>query len=201
MHPNSQFSWDDRDALRSLAREVGFGMIFAATADGPRVAHVPFVFLGEDRIGFHLARGNALVRHLDGMDALCVVNGPDAYVSPDWYGLGADQVPTWNYLALEMEGLVRRMSDDELTALVDALTEEQESRLAPKARWTRHKMAEGVFDKLHRAICGFEMRVTAWRGTVKLGQNKPEAARTRVAEALEKRGQRAMAHLMRELGT
>ena len=200
MHPNSAFRWEDRDALRSFAREIGFGTVFAATPDGPRVAHVPFVFLDEDRIGFHLARGNALVRHLDGSEALFVVNGPDAYISPDWYGLDADQVPTWNYLALEMEGPVRRMSDDELTAQVDALSAEQEARLTPKAPWTRHKMAEGVFDKLHRAICGFDMRIAAWRGTAKLGQNKPETARTRVADALEARGQRAFAHLLRELG-
>jgi len=44
------------------------------------------------------------------------------------------------------------------------------------------------------------MRVTAWRSTAKLGQNKPQEARDRVADALDARGQKAMAHLMRELG-
>ena len=44
MHPNPAFRWEDRDAMRAFAREIGFGMLFAATADGPRVeigrAHV-----------------------------------------------------------------------------------------------------------------------------------------------------------------
>ena len=200
MHPNAAFRWDDRDALRGFAREVGFGMLFAGTPDGPRVAHLPFVFLDDDRIAFHTARGNGISKHLNGSEALFVVNGPDAYISPDWYELGADQVPTWNYLALEMQGPVRRMSDDELTAQADALTAEQEARLAPKPEWTRHKMSDGLFAKMRGAITGFEMRVTAWRGTAKLGQNKSQEARARVADALNVRGQKAMAHLMRELG-
>jgi transcriptional regulator len=200
MHPNAAFRWDDRDALRAFAREIGFGMLFAGTPDGPRVAHLPFVFLDDERIAFHTARGNGIAKHLDGTEALFVVNGPDAYISPDWYELGNDQVPTWNYLALEMQGTVRRMGDDELTAQADALTAEQEARLAPKPEWTRHKMSDGIFAKMRGAIIGFEMRVTAWRSTAKLGQNKPQEARDRVADALDARGQKAMALLMRELG-
>ena len=70
MHPNPTFRWDDRDAMRAFAAEVGFGMLFLTTPDGPRVAHVPFIFLDDDRIGFHIARGNALAKHLDGADAV-----------------------------------------------------------------------------------------------------------------------------------
>jgi transcriptional regulator len=198
MHPNASFRWEDRDALRIFAREIGFGTVFAATPDGPRVAHVPFVFLDNDRIGFHLARGNSLTKHMDKVEALFVVNGPDGYISPDYYGID-DQVPTWNYLALELQGPVRRMSVEELTAQVDALSAEQESRLAPKPEWTRDKMSDGLFDKMLGAIVGFEMTVTAWRSTAKFGQNKPAEARGLAADALDARGNKAMAHLMRNL--
>jgi transcriptional regulator len=199
MHPNSAFRWKDRDALRAFAEEIGFGMVLATTPDGPRVAHAPFVFLDEDRISFHLARGNGIARHLANSEALMVVNGPDAYISPDWYGLDHNQVPTWNYLALELQGAVARMDRDALVAQVEALTAAQEARLSPKPVWTRDKMDEGVFDKMIGAIIGFEMRITAWRGTAKLGQNKPEAAREGAAAALDACGQSAVAHLMRTL--
>ena len=198
MHPNPKFRWEDRDAMRAFATELGFGMLFAATPDGPRVAHVPFVFLDEDRIGFHVARGNGIVRGLAGGEALFVVNGPDAYVSPDWYGLD-DQVPTWNYLTVELQGAVTVMDRETLVAQADALSLQNETRLSPKPVWTRDKMADGLFDKMLGAIIGFELRVTGWRGTAKLGQNKPAEARGRVADALEARGQRAMALLMRDL--
>ena len=198
MHPNPQFRWEDREAMRAFATEIGFGMLFAATPDGPRVAHIPFVFLDEDRIGFHVARGNGISRGLEGTEALFVVNGPDAYISPDWYEL-SDQVPTWNYLTLEMQGTVTKMDRETLVAQADALSLQHETRLAPKPVWAREKMADGLFEKMLGGIFGFEMRVTAMRGTAKLGQNKSSEARAKVADALDTRGQRAMALLMRDL--
>lgn len=198
MHPNTVFRWDDRAALRIFAAEIGFGMLFLTTPDGPRVAHVPFVFLDDDRIGLHLARGNALTKHLDNAEALFVINGPDGYISPDYYGID-DQVPTWNYLALEFQGTVRKMDRDELAAQVDALSTEQEKRLAPKPEWTRDKMTAGLFDKMLGAITGFELTVTAWRSTAKLGQNKAEDVRLRAADGAEAAGHSGIAHLMRNL--
>ena len=94
MHPDPQFRSDDRALLEALIDQVGFGMVFLTTPDGPRVAHTPIVSTGNGAIQFHLSRGNALTRHLDGANALAVVNGPDAYVSPRWYEQ-RDTVPTW----------------------------------------------------------------------------------------------------------
>ena len=93
MHPDPTFGWRDQQALRAFVGAQRFGMLFAQTPDGPAVAHIPVVWLDDRRIGFHLSRGNRLAKHVDGARALFVVNGPHAYVSPDWYGL-ADQVPT-----------------------------------------------------------------------------------------------------------
>jgi transcriptional regulator len=125
------------------------------------------------------------------------VNGPDAYVSPDWYD-GPNQVPTWNYISIEMEGPVRAMDQDGLIALLDDLGAVNEARLAPKAPWTRDKMDNDIFHKMLGGITGFEMEVMAWRPTLKLSQNKTEAERLRVADELEKQGKKAMAHFMRE---
>ncbi|MBN8807919.1 MAG: FMN-binding negative transcriptional regulator [Sphingomonas sp.] len=197
MHPNATFRWQDREAMRALVRELGFGTVFAATPDGPRVAHVPVVWLDDDTLGLHLARGNGIVRHLDGTPAVFSALGPDGYISPDWYGLGQDQVPTWNYVAVELEGIMRRMAQDELVAQVDQLSAEQEARLAPKLAWTRDKMDAGLFAKMTQAIVGFRLEVTAWRGTLKLGQNKPEAARLSAADGAEAAGRRGIAHWMR----
>jgi transcriptional regulator len=198
MHPSAAFRLEDRETIRAFAAEIGFGMLFLTTPDGPRVAHVPFVFLGDDRLGFHLARGNALTKHLDGGEALFVINGPDGYISPDYYGID-DQVPTWNYVALELQGLVTKMDEAALIAQVDALSEHQEKRLAPKPVWTRDKMTDGLFDSMLRGITGFEMTVTAWRSTFKLGQNKSAQVRGAAADAIEANGNKAMAHLMRNV--
>ena len=198
MHPNQAFRWEDRETMRRLVAEIGFGALFAATPDGPRVAHVPAVWDGEDRLLFHLARGNGLTRHLAGATALFTVLGPDGYVSPDWYGLDHNQVPTWNYLAVELEGPVEALDRAGLIAQIDALAAAQEARLAPKPAWTRDKMDATALDALLRGITGFAMTVRAWRGTAKLGQNKPDAARLAAADAIAAAGRPAIAECMRQ---
>lgn len=202
MHPNSLFRLkgsdaDQRATMEALLREIGFGMVFAQTPDGPRVAQVALFSTGDGAVQFHLANGNALTRSLHGTDALIVVNGPDAYISPDWYD-GANQVPTWNYISIELEGPVRRMNHDGLVGLLDDLSAANEARLAPKAPWTRDQMDGALFERMTGAITGFEMEVRGWRPTFKLSQNKSEAERLRAADELEKLGKRAMAHFMRE---
>jgi len=77
MHPNSAFRNEDRTLFEALITETGFGMVFLTTPDGPRVAHVPLLLTEAGTLRFHLALGNALTRHLDGAQALAVVNGPD----------------------------------------------------------------------------------------------------------------------------
>lgn len=196
MHPNAAFRWEDQNAMRLFAQNIGFGMLFMTTPDGPRVAHLPLVFLADDSIGFHMARSNALAKYLDGAEALFVVNGPDGYISPDWYGAD-NQVPTWNYCAVEMQGDVRKMAETELVAQSDALSMLQESKLAPKPLWTRAKMAEGYFEKMLRGIFGFKMEITEWRGTLKLGQNKSDAIRMAAANGAARAGNGAIANLMR----
>lgn len=201
MHPNPAFRPKMDDLAALLVREIGFAGLFAGTPDGPRVAHVP-ILLSEDAatLQFHLARGNGLTKHLDGATILAVVQGPDAYVSPGWYK-AADQVPTWNYVAVEMEGIAQKLDDTALIAQLDALSAHHEARIGADPPWTRDKMNPALFSKLTGAILGFEMRVTAWRPTVKLSQNKPADERERVAAGFDATGHGALAQLMRHLAT
>ncbi|MDD3797878.1 MAG: FMN-binding negative transcriptional regulator [Novosphingobium sp.] len=199
MHPNPAFRHDGRELMETLIDQIGFGMVFAATPDGPRVAHTPLLSTGDGAVQFHLARGNALTRHLPGANALAVVNGPDGYVSPRWYGDGA-QVPTWNYVALEMEGPVRRMNADGLIGLLTTLSERYETRVSEGTPWTMDKLPEEHLHRLLGGIAGFEMEVRAWRPTLKLSQNKTAQDRIRVANGLEAEGSPAIAQIMRQLG-
>ena len=180
MHPNRAFDWEDREAMLALVREVAFCTI---CVDGPFVVHAPVVAVAPDRIRFHVARSNRAVPALAGSRALLSCLGPDAYISPDWYGT-PDQVPTWNYLAVEAEGPLRRLDEAELTGLLDDLSAEHEAKLAPKPAWTRTKMTSGRFEAMLKAIVGFELAVEALRGTRKLGQQKQDAERHRAAAGL-----------------
>ncbi|MDO9488448.1 MAG: FMN-binding negative transcriptional regulator [Sphingomonadaceae bacterium] len=196
MHPNRAFHSSDRAAMLGFVAEVAFAHIFAMTPNGPRVAHAPVLVTPQGHLRFHLARSNALARYLDGAAAVASLAGPDAYISPDWYG-SADQVPTWNYLAVEVEGPVRRLEESDLVALLDGLSAGQEARLQPKPAWTRAKMTPGRFDAMLPAIHAFELSVETLRGTEKMGQNKSAAEMAGAAAGLDAAGHGDVAALMR----
>lgn len=178
MHPNRAFAWEDREAMLAFVAEIAFATI---AAEGPVVVHAPVLVAGPDRLLFHVSRGNRA--KLEGRRAIVSVLGPDAYISPDWYGV-EDQVPTWNYLAVEAEGPLRRLDEEELAELLDGLSAAHEARLAPKPAWTRAKMTPGKFESMLKAIIGYELAIEDLRGTRKLGQNKSEAERLNAAAGL-----------------
>jgi transcriptional regulator len=106
-----------------------------------------------------------------------------------------DRVATWSYLSVEVNGTVRTLGEDALIRLLDEMSAEFEERLLPKAPWTRHQMSPGRFEGLLKAITGFEMAITDWRGTAKIDQDKPAQVRERIAAHLRERGEDAMAAL------
>ena len=195
MHPNPLFREDDRAALEAIITQAGFGMVFLTTPEGPRVAHVPLHSDGAGRIRFHLSRGNAMTRHLAGKRALIVVNGPDGYISPRWYD-ERQTVPTWDYVALEMEGTVSQLDDADLDALLYEVIDIFETRLGGDP-WRAEEAGQRLWDGLSKGITGFEMTVDEWRPTIKLSQKRTPQERARIADGLEAAGNAALAQAMR----
>jgi len=194
MHPAPYFAWNDRDAMLAMVAEIGFCTI---CLPGPFVAHAPVLVAAPDRLRFHLARRNRAVPALEaGARAIVSCLGPDAYVSADWYGSDG-QVPTWNYVAVEAEGPLRRLDEPELADLLDALSAEFERRLAPKPPWTSAKLGADRLRAMLEALAGFELTIEALRGTRKLAQHKSRTERKAVAAALASSSP-ALARAMRD---
>jgi transcriptional regulator len=197
MHPNKAFRFESDAAMLDWAVARGFAHVLAATAEGPMVAHAPIVPAGDGAVRFHLARANRIVPLLDGARVVLSIAGPDGYITPNWYADPAQQVPTWNYVAVEIEGVARTIDDDGLVALLDRLAEIHEPRVAPDNPWTRAKLDDARFRAMLRAIIGFEVTIEAVRGTCKLGQNKQAEDRTGTIQGLAATGNIALADLMR----
>ena len=203
MHPNPVFRQDPLDKNLAFAAARGFGTLSVNGPAGPLMAHIPFLLAeGGSYADIHLARSNAIARaELPGVAVLALV-GPDAYVSPDWYGV-PDQVPTWYYVAVHLRGRLEPLPMDHLEPMVNLLADQQETKLFPKKIWTSDKMGPGVMDRMLRMILPFRLTIEAVEGTWKLNQNKPGAARAGVIGALEgtvaPSAETALASLMRAL--
>ena len=188
MHPNPAFRQSPRDRNLAFARDRGFGILSVNGPEGPLAAHIPFL-LNDDaaHADLHLARSNPIARAMLPAPALIAIPGPDVYISPDWYGPHdqvPDQVPTWNYVAVHLRGLLEPLPEAALRAHVDALSAEHEARIAGKRPWTSAKMTEGAMPRMMRMILPFRFQVTSVEGTWKLNQNKSPAIRAQAAEAL-----------------
>jgi transcriptional regulator len=204
MHPNPAFRQSPRERNVAFARARGFGILTVNGPDGPLAAHVPFLLTSDaTHAELHLARSNPIARAGLPAPALLAVSGPDAYVSPDWYGphdLVPDQVPTWNYIAVHLRGVLEPLPDEALRSHADALSAEHEGRITGKHPWTSAKMTEGAMPRMMRMILPFRFRVLSVDGTWKLNQNKPADVRARAADALAKGdpSAQAIAALMRD---
>jgi transcriptional regulator len=195
----------DRAASLAFAEERGFGTVCAWDGTKPIASSLPFYLShaddGTPHALFHVARQNPLIKLADGARSwLLVANGPDAYVSADWY-VSPDQVPTWLYQSVHLTGTVRTLSDDELAAQIDTLSAKFENWLAPKPPWTPAKMTAGRLDAMKKAIVGLVMTVEEVEGSFKLNQTKSDADFAAVAGALASQADasaRRIAQLMRK---
>jgi transcriptional regulator len=144
---------------------------------------------------FPPANGNALASAIDGRVALALTEGPNAYLSANWYVDVRGAVPTWNYTAVECEGPVRRLDRAALIELVDTLSARLEPRVGEN--WTRAKMDPARFEAMLGAITAFELRIEDLRGTRKVSQNKSDDEVAGVLRGMAASGATDMAEAIR----
>lgn len=188
MHPNPIFhSATDGETERFIAQR-GFGTWVTNGSDLPVAAAAPFSCIKDANgelggLNAHLMRANPLAKLLKNGPRACrvIINGPDGYVSPDWYGVD-NQVPTWNYIDAYVDGEVALLPDDALPDILAELSATFEKRLLPKPEWLIDKMQPDILSKMMQAIVPIRLRVDNVSATWKLSQNKPEKARKLVSK-------------------
>jgi transcriptional regulator len=205
MYRPRAFTIDDAPTLHEIIRKRVFATIAAVIDGAVQFAYAPVVLDPETGarggIRFHLARGNPLTG-LDGARVRLSFLGPDAYVSPDWYETPG-YVPTWNYIAVEGEGIAKRLGQNELRALLVDLSAAQEEPLRPKLPWTLDKLPEERIAALLGAIEGFSLAFDTLEGKFKLSQDKKPEDIAGVIAGFEARGDAAslaVAAAMRKAG-
>jgi len=204
MHPNPAFRGTSVEQSLAFARSRGFGILGLNGDNRPLHAHIPFLLAADGRSAdLHLARSNAIARAVAASaPVLLTVSGPDAYISPDWYGV-ADMVPTWNYVAVNLVGRLERLPEDAMHDMLVRQSHDFETRLAPKPEWTVDKLSPETLAKLIRMIVPFRLHIENVEATWKLSQNRTPDARLAAADGIAEAGfgtdTDEIVHLMRRL--
>ena len=191
MYLPAAFRQDDLAELHLQIHQSRLATLVCQGADGLVASHLPLLLeTGEGEYGTlhgHIARANPQWRALaDGAEALVVFNGPDAYVTPNWYAAKAEHgkvVPTWNYIAVHAYGQAEVFDDAErLLHLVGRLSDQDEAgRPQP---WALSDAPREYIDAMLRAIVGFALPIRRLEGKWKLGQNRSQADQAGVREGL-----------------
>ena len=175
------------ESLHGLIRAYPFATLVTRAADGLTANHLPFELVGEVLHG-HVARGNELAR-LDGAEVLLVFQGPDGYISPNWYPSKHEtgrEVPTWNYAVVHVHGRLRVIDDATwLRRLLETLTDHHEA-VQPQP-WKISDAPDDHIETSLRAIVGLEVSIDRIEGKFKLSQNHPARNRAGVIAGLRER--------------
>ena len=188
MYIPRHFAVDDRARIVELVRRYPLATLAIVLDGAIEAAHVPVVFdahRGEyGAVRFHLAGANPMARALDGTrGATLVFSGPESYVSPDWYE-SKHLVPTWNYAAVHVWGTPVPMEDAPLCNLLEDLSAFQEDQIPGKEPWTSDKLPADLYEKMRRAIVGFDMMIRRMDAKWKMSQNRDQRDRAGVIRAL-----------------
>ena len=190
MHPNPIFRKESEARNIQFARERAFGTLVVNANEGPLLSHIPFLLMEDNKtLELHLVRSNPILQLLkqEPQKAVISVLGGDSYISPDWYFVD-DQVPTWNYIAVHLRGMIELLPQGEIHTVLERLSASMETRLLPKKPWVSSKMDQEVYQKMLRQIVPVRMDVTEINGTWKLSQNKSDEVRMNASKGVAENG-------------
>jgi len=194
MYQPDHFRVDDLQRMYALMRARPFVTFVSAGSLGLYATHLPTVLKDEEPYGLiecHLARANPHWKDLAaGNEALMIFQGPEGYITPNWYPSKADHgkvVPTWNYAVVHAYGRPRVVQDNDwLRRHVTELTAQQEANEVKP--WALSDAPESFIEVMLRGIVGFRFAITRLEGKWKMSQNRGVKDREGVVRGLGTRG-------------
>jgi transcriptional regulator len=198
---------DERESL-ALIRARPLGLLITGGASGLVANPIPFALIeGESgaphRLVAHLAKANPQLKEIgEGIDALVVFQGDDAYVSPSFYPSKREHgkvVPTWNYVTVQARGRATLRPDaDWLRGQIARVTDRHESGRAEP--WRVTDAPDDFVAAQLKGIVGVEIELRSIEGKAKLSQNRNETDHAGVVAGLAAEADpaaRAVAEAMR----
>lgn len=178
MYIPKHFQESNEATLIDLIGQFPFASLISKVDSGIEVNHLPFYLEkkeGKKVLFAHIAKANSLWKmKQESEDALVVFNGPNGYISPNYYPSKQEHgraVPTWNYIAVHVKGTLKfRHENETKLAIVNHLTNLHEVH-QPKP-WSVSDAPSHYIEKMLSAIVGIEVEINDMVGKWKVSQNQ-----------------------------
>lgn len=176
MYIPTRFLETDRDTILNFVEQNSFATLISFDGEKPIATHIPLLVerAENDRIYLvgHIARANPQWKTFtDSNEILAVFAGAHAYISPRWYDVPEQNVPTWNYQSIHAYGKPQIV--EEKNALVEML-ERLIAKFEPDTGYDLETVSPEIVDKLTKGIVGFRIAVSRFEAAFKLSQHRPE---------------------------
>lgn len=184
IHPLNK--WEDEPEIVDFIRKNAFATLISQVEGKPWATHLPFV-LGQNEsdeaiLSGHLAKANPQWKSIsEHQDVLVIFQGPHAYISSSWYN--HENVPTWNYLAVQVHGKIRLIEGEELINHLKSLTDIYEEGRPNRVRV--ETMTESYVASQLKALVGFEIKIEEVKASAKLSQNRDNVNYHHIVEKLD----------------
>ncbi|RHW39117.1 FMN-binding negative transcriptional regulator [Neobacillus notoginsengisoli] len=188
MYIPKYFKVSDAEEIWEFVQKHSFGTIVSTKQGKPIATHLPFGFSkkGDDYfITGHMAYGNPQWRTLQACENVLVMfQEPHAYVSSSWYS--HENVPTWNYQAVHMNGKASILEKDELIEDLTVLLQKYEQHRENPVLWD--KLSTELLQNELKGIVGFKIKVEEIQAAYKLSQNRNDLDYANIIEKLKDEG-------------
>ena len=172
--------------VERFLKENAFGILVSQGNARPLATHIPMILEkdveGQAWLVGHVAKANPHWKEFEQHpEVLAIFNGPHAYISSSWYK--DEEVPTWNYIAVHVQGHLQILDSDQLLNSLHKLVDKYEAGSEQPIRL--ENLSPATMRQI-RGIVGFRIRISEIHAASKLSQGR-ESDHPRIIKELEKR--------------
>jgi transcriptional regulator len=191
MRPNPDYAVTDLAEVTALLRDHPWCTIVShVPGRGIVASHYP-VLIDDDAEGLtvfsHVGKPDQDLHELGQHELTIIVEGPQGYISPGWYGV-PPAVPTWNFVVAHLTGTPEVVTQEENLRLMDVLVDFFEGQTEAPARLHASVQNSEYAARIVRGTVAFRMKVEHFEAKCKMSQDKPDAVVEGILEGLSRPG-------------
>lgn len=179
---------ENRSEILRFIEENSFAILVNQSNSKINATHIPLFIEKSDEnqliLSGHISKLNTQIENFaENGSVLAIFSGAHSYISSSWYDY--EEVPTWNYLAVHVEGKIEILNEEQkllhLENLVNKYEKKSENPISTKSL-SKETMSQA------NGILAFNIIVTKIEAVKKLSQNKSENNKKSIISHLEKSG-------------
>lgn len=177
---------ENRSEILRFIEENSFAILVNQSNGKINATHIP-LFIEESNdhklvLSGHISKLNPQCKNFaENGNVLAIFSGAHSYISSSWYDY--EEVPTWNYMAVHVEGKIEILNEEQkhlhLENLVNKYEKNSEKPISTKSL-SKETMSQA------NGILAFNIIMTNIDAVKKLSQNKSENNKKSIISHLEK---------------